>query len=184
LSHDPYISALHTSFLMKLATKIPLEVAQMLSTPYEKQKYVEIVDKRKTSGVKSTLIPYAKTHVNHPITVWVADSKKNWEWALVYGKTLNYLREKQTGNTSILEYAFNWLGSNPPRFSSEKLTQFPTAMDKYPECKGSDPVASYKRYFVQVKHNIASNEEEIASLNMLRILWGISKDEYPDLERR
>lgn len=76
--------------------KIRLEISQLLSTciHLNKQNSILIEDKYQDFAhhaiINDKSYPlYKKTHINHPLNVWVRESKKNFNWALSHLTMLN-----------------------------------------------------------------------------------------------
>lgn len=68
----------------KRATKMVLESAQLLSTALRVHGY---------EGDKA----YKKTHLNHPCTKWVCESRENYKWLLDHFKALSEHFTKRSG---------------------------------------------------------------------------------------
>ena len=85
LDRDPKIAA--TMLCDKHVVKMIVETAQMLCTAASKLGHD---------------VPYKPTHAKHPCTLWVGESKSNWNWLLDHGLemcseyTLRYNRTHKT----------------------------------------------------------------------------------------
>jgi hypothetical protein len=161
LSQDPVESA--RAHLDKHVVKMILEYAQLLSTAHRlidgnekvvlsnsgrKKKVWQLNDDRDS-------ILYAATHANHPSAIWARKSSENYMWlynlfvatcdeyTYRYGKVhltdtkLRHILSKQPNNIAIAKW-------QPPT---------PAMPD---ECKVvSDELASYKRYYIDKKADMA-----------------------------
>lgn len=112
---------------------------------------------------------YRKTHLRHPVTVWVASSKAHFEFALTYAfdlakeYTLRYGRTHKCVNVLRKIRETGWpdlqRGTNVPEVTThtriarkglvEGVTWFPLAMP--PEFHTDDAKESYKAYY-KTKH--------------------------------
>lgn len=137
LDKDPYEAAkLHCDLHV---IKMILESAQMLST---------------ACRINGLDFGYKKTHVNHPCTKWVLESKQNWLWLYSLANKLND------------EYMYRWCKTVPhksmtvinglptPSLPDIGLTPFAIVVpDKY--LVKNDPVLSYRNYYIGDKAKIA-----------------------------
>lgn len=121
--------------------KMILESAQLLSTAY-----------RFYNPNAAEQICYKSTHINHPCSRWVRESKKNFEWLkkLMLGLEeewkyrWNHPESKRHGSMWVLDS----ISSN--NFPDKELTPFILAM---PECyKNEDPVTAYRNYYKSKDH--------------------------------
>lgn len=124
----------------KHVVKMVLETAQLLST------------------VKHGLwldAPYRATHANHPCTVWVRQSRENynWAWNLGYALGMEYTHRYGKTHKSWLLFAEGKLDlPDDVEFPMSGLTSFSLAMpDEY---KDDDPVVAYRRYYVGEKSHL------------------------------
>jgi len=129
-------------------TKLPLETAQLLCTAHH------------VINPGQYAIPYKKTHENHPCAKWVRQSKENYLWAVEYGLGLcewfTKTRKKEHGCESVLRWAESF--TDKIKFPDTGLKTFALAMpDKY---KTTDPVISYRSYFIGEKKKLATWEQE------------------------
>lgn len=145
LHSSPHICA--TYYFDSHVIKIILEAVQMLFAaklildPPEQCSDYDSVPKR-----------YKLTHKNHPVTVWVRQSKQNWEWTCQLVEALmdewhyRYNHNKVHGCYDT----FQWLRTHMPsddKFTSNELTEFAKAMpDEYKIEK--DPVVAYRNYYM------------------------------------
>lgn len=96
-------------------------------------------------GTDATLIPYKKTHVNHPCSKWTRESIDNYIWLLKLTRALldeyNYRYIKKHKS----EVVYEWCKDNLPKVPNIGLTKFAQAMpDKY---KHTNPVIAYRMYY-------------------------------------
>ncbi len=91
--------------------------------------------------------PYRATHKKHPCTLWVYESKKNWEWLMEYGialcKEYTHRYGKQHKSESVLR------SLKTPKLPDVPLTKFAQAMPD--EFKHTDTVTAYRRYYLYGK---------------------------------
>ena len=138
LDKDPAKAA--TMLCDKHIVKMIVETAQMLCTASHANGHVNT--------------PYRPTHKNHPCTLWVNESKDNWDWLVAHGEemcaeyTRRYGRIHKT--QSVIEWCKN-LGSSPKK--SIGLTPFKQAMP--PAYKHTDPVKAYRDYYRGEKSSFA-----------------------------
>tara|TARA_R110002020_G_scaffold194354_5_gene395098 strand:+ start:5591 stop:6070 length:480 start_codon:yes stop_codon:yes gene_type:complete len=120
----------------KHIVKMPLETAQLLCTA------------RHELGGTPEHIPYRKTHVNHPCSVWARESYANYQWLCGMGielcKEYTYRYGKVHKCQAVIE---NCIENTPEPnvFTYLELTEFPQAMDE--EYKMDDPVLGYRNYY-------------------------------------
>ena len=164
LDKDPHTCA--TYHLDKHVVKMSIEYPQMLSTAHRILDGVQYQGKSKTGrnvkrwrhpddGMESVL--YKVCHVNHPTSVWVRESKANYDhmydtWlALLREYTYRYGKIHLSG--SKLSVPLKYAPSNIPR---QKYCDPPPAMKAYPDCiVEGDSVASYRNYYREAKSGFA-----------------------------
>lgn len=125
----------------KHIVKMPVETAQMLST---------------VCRLKGFDIGYKSTHTNHPCTVWVRDSKENFNWAIQHGIALCDEYSFRYGKTHASKKVIQDIDSikKSLTFGWESLTMFAQAVPV--EYKNSnDAVAAYRKYYLEEKSDIA-----------------------------
>ena len=162
LSKDPIEAA--QAHLDKHVVKMILEYAQLLSTAHRIIDGTEssIVSNKRKKRVwrledeRDSLL-YSATHINHPSAVWARASSCNYEWLYRlfcatcdeythrYGKihvTDTKLRNALKQHPKLIgRSVYGWLGPTP-------------AMPD--ECKvANDALASYKRYYIDKKADMA-----------------------------
>ena len=163
LSNDPVEAA--QAHLDKHVVKMILEYAQLLSTAHRiidgservvlsnsgrKKKVWELNDQRDE-------LLYSATHINHPSAIWARSSSCNYEWLYrlfcatcdEYTHRYGKIHVTDTKLRNVLKQhpkhigksVYGWLGPTP-------------AMPD--ECKvANDALASYKRYYIDKKADMA-----------------------------
>lgn len=138
LDENPILSAAyHCDRHMKMI----LETAQMLSTSF---------------WLQNIEAPYAKTHHNHPCSIWMRESKENFEWCLELGRALseeNIIRYKKPHKSSEV---IEWARNNYERlsFPSIGLTPFVTAIKfdkqcrRFPKFDEFSAIDQYRLYYI------------------------------------
>jgi hypothetical protein len=137
---DPVVAA--RQHPNKYLVKMPLETSQILCTAHHVLK------------TDSNTIPYKSTHVNHPCSIWVRQSKENYLWAVSYGLELCKTYTAAYSKTHACEAVLDWaLETLPNGFTVAGLTPFVQAMpDEY---KNKDAVVAYRQYFCGEKRHLA-----------------------------
>lgn len=136
----------------KHVSKILLEAVQMLCTAKR------ILDPE--DSINETL--YKIAHKNHPVTIWCRKSKNNYCWALELVEELHREWRFRYGHPDTKFHksylvAMKLRENMPPdeSFEEQELTPFALAMPD--EFKTSDPVESYRNYYMsEEKQRIAS----------------------------
>ncbi len=100
---------------------------------------------------------YKSTHINHPCSIWVRLSSKNFEWLCNHALEMCEIYKSKSGkehkSKKIIDKCFEWWKNNNSNFFHEKeLTELPKCMPD--ECKITDPVQSYRRYYTMKKEHI------------------------------
>ena len=138
LDTDPKVAA--TMLCDKHVVKMIVETAQMLCTAASKLGHD---------------VPYRPTHATkHPCTLWVGESKSNWNWLVDHGiamceeYTRRYNRTHKT--QAVIELCRD---SNIGPKNDTGLTQFRLAMPIQYKC--DDPVKSYRDYYIGEKSRFA-----------------------------
>ena len=136
---DPKVAA--TMLCDKHVVKMIVETAQMLCTVIHKQ------------GVAAK-IPYRATHKNHPCTIWAGETRANWDWLVTHGLAMCKEYTKRYGRVHKSEAVIRWCSTCwNLSFPKNGLTQFRLAMPQQYKC--SDPVKSYRDYYIGEKSRIA-----------------------------
>lgn len=129
-------------------SKMLLEACQLMCTAHH------------VTGADSDLIPYKKTHVNHPCSIWVRESVGNYLWTVEFARALlreyKFRFERSHGCTRIVE----WCSDNLPKIENQGITKFAVAInnEKFPGCiVENDPVQSYRNYHKLYKRGYYRN---------------------------
>ena len=161
LSKDPIEAA--QAHLDKHVVKMILEYAQLLSTAHRIIDGTEssIVSNKRKKRVwrledeRDSLL-YSATHVNHPSAVWARASSCNYEWLYrLFCATCDEYTHRY-GKVHLTDSKLrDVLKQHPKRIGKSKDWVGPTpAMPD--ECKvAGDPLASYKRYYIDKKADMA-----------------------------
>ena len=162
LSNDPVEAA--QAHLDKHVVKMILEYAQLLSTAHRiidgservvlsnsgrKKKVWELNDQRNE-------LLYSATHINHPSAIWARSSSCSYEWLYrLFCATCDEYTHRY-GKVHLTDSKLrDVLKQHPKRIGKSKAWVGPTpAMPD--ECKvAGDPLASYKRYYIDKKADMA-----------------------------
>jgi hypothetical protein len=143
---NPVESAIY--LVDKHIVKMPLESAQLLCNAY----FINN-SKKKT--------PYNPTHLNHPCSIWTAESNDNFEWLCHHGIELcNEYSERYNRTHKCLDVILFCL-ENKPKFPQKSMTKFACAMpDEYKISE--DPILCYQEYYRIGKkhlHNWKNNKK-------------------------
>jgi hypothetical protein len=100
--------------------------------------------------------PYKRTHYNHPCSVWIRESKFNYEWLLAHAKalsqqyTLRYGKRHKSGE--VIQWAFDnaWKSAIP----ANRPTPFVQCMPEKYRVK-NNPVQAYRDYYINEKKEFA-----------------------------
>lgn len=151
--------------------KMQLECAQMMCTNHWIDKYLGYVPRNLTSEEHAILkevmkvqrplsmadrdFPYLVCHHNHPCTVWMRESRSNYEWAFCYAHALNIEQGHRTGGT---HKSFEVIKNLPDLINMEDVgpTPFKLAMKIMPdELKSDNPIDSYRNFYIFDKYSFA-----------------------------
>lgn len=150
--------------LDKHVVKMILEYAQLLSTAHRIVDGTERVRLSKTGRKqKSFILPddrdsvlYSATHINHPSAVWARQTSCNYEWLYqLFCATCDEYTYRY-GKVHLTDTKLrNVLKQHPKGIGRSKIWVAPTpAMPD--ECKvDNDALASYKRYYIDKKADMA-----------------------------
>jgi len=99
--------------------------------------------------------PYKPTHINHPCTCWLIKSKPNWVYGLELAKALHdEWRFRFKHSSKEFHKSYEVIINLPyPNISSTRLTPFVLATNGW--IIPSDPVASYRKYYIEEKQHLA-----------------------------
>lgn len=135
LDSNPILAAMYQ--VDKHVVKMPLETAQLLCTAHHGYNQV----------------PYTVTHYNHPCAKWVRESLSNYMWLVKHGFALgNEYKYRYGKEHKSIEVIRNL--PMPKHLEDKGPSSFPLAMPD--ECKTSDPVESYRNYYMQHKRTLAT----------------------------
>lgn len=137
LDHDPETCAKY--HCDQHVIKMILESAQMLSTA------------NRIAGLDEG---YRKTHVNHPSSVWVRQSKAHWLWLRELARFLNieyrYRRDHEKDHKSWEMIA----SLSVPPLPDIGFTPPPQAMPDY--CRRESSIDGYRLYYYHEKADFAT----------------------------
>jgi hypothetical protein len=138
LDADPAIASKY--HLDKHVVKMPLETAQILCTIH---------------WLQGNEAPYKPTHKNHPCTIWVNQSIKNYDWVCQLGLELCKEYTFRYGKTHKCEAIINWCIENKPNLSIDNTQGYALAMPDEFKVNG-DVVQSYRNYYKYGKTHLHS----------------------------
>lgn len=124
----------------KHVVKMILETTQMLCAVHHMVK-------------SSYTPPYKLTHKNHPCTVWVRSSRKNYKWLCKLGLELCKEYTHRYGKKHKCQEYIEGLAKNIPK-NLPRLGLTPPALAMPDEYKGNDPVESYRAYYYFEKFDL------------------------------
>ena len=114
--------------------KMPLETAQLLCTA------------RHELGESADTIPYRKTHVNHPCSIWARESLYNYVWLCRFGVALCKEYTHRYGKVHSCQHTLEHAKMIFPPSNGE-VTPFARAMpDEFKYDTSIDTITAYKRY--------------------------------------
>lgn len=143
--------------------KMIVEIAQLLSTAHHE------LEREKADALAKERVIYRKTHVNHPMAVWVRRHRNNYVFAARLGLALcaEYTHRygvKRKGDAarrhrtqSVLEYLLDNVPNALPDDNADgrligphRVTEPPQAM---PECYRvpNDAIEAYRRYYMSIE---------------------------------
>jgi hypothetical protein len=146
----------------KHTVKMILEYAQLLSTAHRVLDGDIVIGKSKT-GRKQTRyvlsrddsILYSATHINHPSSVWVRQSNKNYDWLFGLFQALMAEYTHRYGKTHATSRLEMHLAKLPKNIPQKPFTEPTPAMPDDVKVPG-DSIASYRKYYIQNKPHLAS----------------------------
>lgn len=142
----------------KHCSKMIIESAQMMSTAHRmldgspskrKSKSGKTMQMYYSFGDKRDDEYYMAVHKFHPCTVWTTVSKANYNWHYEHFVGLaNEFKYRYGKDHATFQKLGELLQSAPANIPDVGITEFPQAMQQYPECmvKG-DPVQAYRNYY-------------------------------------
>ena len=123
----------------KHVIKMILETAQMMCTVVASHGYDT---------------PYRPTHAKHPCTIWLSESRTNWNWLVDYGLALCAEYTKRYGKVHKSQSVIHYCRDADISLPRTKLTPFAQAMP--PQYKNECPVTAYRAYYMGEKANFAT----------------------------
>jgi len=136
LDYDPTRAAV--SQCDKHVVKMVLETAQILCALFEPGE-----------------APYRRTHYNHPCTIWSRESIQNFNWTVDHGKALAAEYTHRYGKRHKSEDVIEWCDLNQYKLSLPSIGLTPFALAMPEEYRSSNPVQSYRDYYIGEKMDIA-----------------------------
>ena len=109
--------------------KMCLETAQMLCTVARKNGFE---------------VPYKSAHPKHPCTLWVGETKGNWDWLVSHGLALGEEYTKRYGKIHKSHLVIKEIAKLPIDLP-KGTTPFAQAMGE--EFKKTNPVEAYRAYY-------------------------------------
>lgn len=140
LDTNPVIAA--SFYIDKHCVKMPLEIAQLLSTTHN------------LVNINGEMAPYKTTHQNHPCSKWIRESIDNWLWLVEHGLAVSQEYTKRYGKVHKSQAVIEWCFANVPNLPDIGLTPFAQAMPD--DCKNVDAVEAYRTYYRVGKESIAT----------------------------
>lgn len=145
----PVVSAQHHC---TVHFKLVVELAQLLSTAHHE------LDGHSPA--------YKPTHKNHPSTIWVRESRGNYQWAFEHFKALCDEYTFRTGKLHKTSEHLASLSVVPANIRKGERTRFAMAMDdKYKI--NVDPCANYRHY---LNHKFKEWQQRDKPI---KVCWGI-----------
>lgn len=102
--------------------------------------------------------PLSKAHDKHPSVQWAAESSENFQWLIEHGLALSSEYTKRYKKIHKSESVISWAKNQNLGFTLNEATPIKLAINKtlYPICYSfSNPVDSYRYYYVLDKHKFA-----------------------------
>ena len=144
LHSDPKVAASY--FYDKHKVKMILECAQMLCTAH--------------IALGNEDVPYKKSHLNHPSSVWVRANNKNYQWLYNHMLALGEEYTKRYKRTHLtITKCKDILAVAPLNIPTGSFNEPPQCMpDEYKV--DNDSVSAYWNYYEQDKYKIANKNEQ------------------------
>lgn len=155
LHSDPKVAASY--FYDKHKVKMILECAQMLCTAH--------------IALGNEDVPYKKSHLNHPSSVWVRANNENYQWLYNHMLALGEEYTKRYKRTHLtITKCKDILAVAPLNIPTGSFNEPPQCMpDEYKV--DNDSVSAYWNYYEQDKYKIANKNEQkiIRPLNINKL---------------
>lgn len=152
LDHNPKVCA--EQHVDKHCVKMILEYAQLLSTAHRvldgnQHTRLSKTGRKQTAYVlsdsrESTL--YSSTHVNHPSTIWVRQSDKNYDWLYTLWCELMSEFKYRYNKSHVTEKLIRPLKKLPDNITTGVFTEPTPAMPDQYKVKG-DSIKSYQNFY-------------------------------------
>ena len=144
LHSDPKVAASY--FYDKHKVKMILECAQMLCTAH--------------IALGNEDVPYKKSHLNHPSSVWVRANNENYQWLYNHMLALGEEYTKRYKRTHLtITKCKDILAVAPLNIPTGSFNEPPQCMpDVYKV--DNDSVSAYWNYYEQDKYKIANKNEQ------------------------
>jgi hypothetical protein len=143
LHSDPKVAASY--FYDKHKVKMILECAQMLCTAH--------------IALGNEDVPYKKSHLNHPSSVWVRANNENYQWLYNHMLALGEEYTKRYKRTHLtITKCKDILAVAPLNIPTGSFNEPPQCMpDEY---KDKCSVKAYWNYYIGEKHTVANPKTE------------------------
>lgn len=145
LDKDPRLCAqFHNN---KHCIKMILESAQLLSTAHRVLDGVKVGNNYVILDFEKNSLMYRQTHLNHPSTIYVRQSKANYLWVhsllveLCKEYTYRYNKIHKTQSSGLVEL----LKTPPSSIPNKEFTEPPRCLPDY--CKLDSTIESYRNYY-------------------------------------
>ena len=144
LHSNPKVAASY--FYDKHKVKMILECAQMLCTAH--------------IALGNENVPYKKSHLNHPSSVWVRANNENYRWLYDHMLALGKEYTKRYNKTHLtITKCKDILAVAPSSIPAGSFNEPPQCMpDEYKV--ENDSVSAYWNYYEQEKYKIANKNEQ------------------------
>ncbi len=144
LHPDPKVAASY--FYDKHKVKMILECAQMLCTAHH--------------ALGNENVPYKKSHLNHPSSVWVRANNENYQWLYNHMLALGAEYTKRYNKTHLtITKCKDILAVAPLNIPTGSFTEPPQCMPDEYKVKNNS-VSAYWNYYEQDKYKIANKNEQ------------------------
>ena len=145
LHEDPKVAASY--FYDKHKVKMILECAQMLCTAH--------------IALGNEDVPYKKSHLNHPSSVWVRANNENYQWLYNHMLALGKEYTKRYNKTHLtITKCKDILAVTPLSIPTGNFTEPPQCMPDEYKVEG-DSVTAYWNYYEKEKHTVRNKNESI-----------------------
>ena len=142
----------------KHVVKMVLEIVQMLYTAHHLQ------------GTPPKFA-YKISHIKHPTSLWIREKYENYSYAVQVAKYLSIEYTYRYNKIHSCQQHIDWLLLNIPKFNKkieykegtwftynkyfESIGMTPVPLAMPDECKGADPIQSYRNYYIMKKSYFA-----------------------------